>query len=252
MSCLIDRLLCCPRDRRVDETYMLSVALSRLENPDGELKRLEASHALTNLLRQSVALVLRREQIIPYRGIRAVIASECDVAIASMARKGWIDPGLEQVCMQARRTSQCVLPVILPLLKVATERAGGKTRVVTRAVPEVCEIDGMPCYALDMFTRPGRLALSMLARRNLQLTRLLGPLPSARARMDALGNILFAVEGGLCSTELSDRLFDELKLHSQGCWTGLSPGPMAAAMSVMQEALPALNEIRADVMGAIT
>jgi hypothetical protein len=122
MSYLVTRLLQCPRDRRIDEAYMLAVAIGRSKNPEVALQQMLASPRLSQLLWNAVELVLICEQTVPYRGIRAVIAKECDVAIAQMASRGWIDRGLEEACMQARRTSQCLLPVLLPLLKAATNR----------------------------------------------------------------------------------------------------------------------------------
>ena len=85
MSYLVTRLLQCPRDRRTDEAYMLAVSISRSNNPEAALQQLPASPGLAELLREAVKLVLRCEQVVPYRGIRAVIATECDVAIARMA-----------------------------------------------------------------------------------------------------------------------------------------------------------------------
>ena len=105
--------------------------------------------------------------------------------------------------------------------------------------------------AIGPATRPGRLALTILARRDRRLARLLAPLPSAKARMDALGNILFVAEGGICTTEASDPLYEELKRNSRGCWAGLSATALAEGVSIMTDAIPALTEIRADIMGAI-
>ncbi len=59
--------------------------------------------------------------------------------------------------------------------------------------------------------------------------------------MDALTNLLFVVEGGVCTTELSDPLYLELKTHSLGCWAGL-PGPaLAEGLAIMTDAIPALG-----------
>jgi hypothetical protein len=249
---MIYRLLDLARDRRVDELYMLAVSLSRSKNPKMAVKHLRASDRLSELLQLAIALVLKCEQMIPYRGIRAVIAAECDVAIARMARKGWADRGLEAVCMQARRTSQCLLPVLLPLVKNASEKANGHRQILMREMPEFREIEGLPSYSLDGYTRPGRIALMALARQDGRLARFLAPLPTAKARMDALTNLLFVAEGGVCTTELSDPLYDELKSFSLGCWTGLPRSILGEGLAIMASALPALNRIRADLVGTTT
>jgi hypothetical protein len=188
---------------------------------------------------------------VAYKGVRSVLARECDTALASMARRGWADHGLLETCTQGRRTSQCLLPVLLPLLKAATEHAGGQTSIVTRTPPEARDINGVPSYALDGFTRPGRVALLTLARQDRRLGKLLAPLPTAKARMDALVNLLFVVEGGVCTPELSDPLYDELKRHSLGCWAGLQAAELAEGFAIMTDAIPALNDIRQTVSGEL-
>jgi len=55
--------------------------------------------------------------------------------------------------------------------------------------------------------------------------------------MDALVNILFVVEGGVCTTELSDPLYEELKSYSLGSWTNLTAAALAEGVSVMGEAI---------------
>jgi hypothetical protein len=249
LSYLIDRLLGCPRDRRVDELYMMGVMLSRFGNSDTALQQLGASQNVTEILRQAVTLVLRCEVLVPYKGVRSVLAKECDAALARMVHRGWADHGLLETCMQGRRTSQCLLPVLLPLLKAATEHAGGQTSIVTRTAPETRDINGIPSYAIDGYTRPGRVALLTLSRHDRRLAKLLSPLPTAKARMDALVNLLFVVEGGVCTQELSDQLYEELKSFSLGCWTGLPAASLAEGLAIMADAIPALNDIRETVSG---
>jgi hypothetical protein len=127
MFYLLARLLECPRDRQTDELYMLAVKLSQVGNPETAIQQLGATERFTALLRQAVALVLQCEQVVAYRGVRSVLAKECDVALARMAIRGWVDHGLLEACMQGRRTSQCLLPVLLPLLSAATGLVGGQT-----------------------------------------------------------------------------------------------------------------------------
>lgn len=250
VSYLVSRLLACPRDRRIDETYMLGVAISSTKDPDTSIQQISASPKLARLLREAVGVVHKCEQKLPYRGIRAVVTNECDVAIAKLIRLGGEGRALEEMCMQARRTSQCLLPVLLPLLKTSTRQQGGPLRTVTRPTPQLRSIGGLPSYALDGYTRPGRLALLTLSRQDYGLRRLLARLPTARARMDALTSLLFVVEGGVCTSELSDPLYDELKTFSLGCWSGLLGSALAEGLAIMKGAIPALNEIRADLATA--
>jgi hypothetical protein len=123
---------------------------------------------------------------------------------------------------------------------------------VTRTAPEVRDINGVPSYALDGFTRPGRVALLTLARHDRRLAKLLSPLATTKARMDALVNLLFVVEGGICTAELSDPLYDELKRYSLGCWSGLSKLALDEGLSIMSDAVPTLNDIRIHLARSMT
>ena len=85
MFYLVDQLLNCARDRRVDDAYMLSVSLAPQEpssrNPTDRQPR---TNCPTPPTPESVALVLRCEHLDPYRNMQSIIASECDVAVAKM------------------------------------------------------------------------------------------------------------------------------------------------------------------------
>jgi len=80
-------------------------------------------------------------------------------ALQNMADGGLLDEGLQIICAQARRTSMCLLPVLLPIIKAATEEVGEPPAVVPRETPEVRLIGEVPSYALDGFTRVGQWAL---------------------------------------------------------------------------------------------
>lgn len=244
---LIDKLVRSPRDRRTDEIYMLAVALSKQRGPREALERLGMSSELTRAIGAAIDIVKECETVMPFRGKRGVIAKRCDAAIAKMAYQGWAERELEAACMQARRTSQCCLPVMLPLVKTLMPSSPVGRKVVTRQHPALTSISGWPSYALDGYTRAGRIALMTLSKRNLALAEAVRPLPSSKERMEALTNLLFAVEGGVCTTEISDPLYDELKQYSLGCWTGLPSESLSNGLNAMAGAVPELNAIRADV-----
>jgi hypothetical protein len=245
---LINKLLVRPRDRRVDECYMLSVSLSEHRDPEAATNGLGAFPPLVRLLNQTVAIVLRCEQKVAPGGHRALLAANCDRQLTGMASRCRSDAGLLAACRQARRTSRCLLPVLLPLLKGKTERLPRDPAVVSRPVPEMADIRGVPSYAIDGYTRPGRRALAALVGQDRQFRALLGRLKGSNRRLAALTNLLFAVEGGICTTELSDRLYDELKAHSIGCWSDLPQHEFHDGLAIMRDAIPSLNEIRAQIM----
>jgi hypothetical protein len=163
-----------------------------------------------------------------------------------MANDGMADGELFAVCVQGRRTSMCLLPVLLPLVKRATQIVGESSTVLSRDVPEVRLIGDLPSYALCGFTRLGQEALTQLARSDRDVAHIVRSL-KGRARMDALTYLLFEVEGGVCTRELSDPLYDELKRLSLGCWTGLPREIIAEGTETMRAALAALNDIREEL-----
>lgn len=245
LTLIVECLLGTPRDRRVDEAYMLSVALSRHPNPVATLSRSGASKDLQELLLSALTTVQQCEHSIPFRGIRSVLAGPSDAAIAISSASDEDGAALAEVCSQGRKTSQCLLPVLLPLLKAATLKANAPTSsTISRSAPPAVMIDGMPSYTFDGFTRPGRAALSKLGWHDRKLAKLLSTLHSSSERTTALVNLLFVAEGGVCTTELSDPLYNELKVHSAGCWSGLSGNALSDGIAMMSEAIPALNEFR--------
>jgi hypothetical protein len=154
-----------------------------------------------------------------------------------------MDDDLHAVCAQGRKTSMCLLPVLFPLVKHATDGVGETATVMTREVPEVRQIGEVPSYALDGFTRLGKEALSQLALSDRRVATVVSGL-RGKARSDALTYLQFEAEGGICTLELSDPLYEELKQLALGCWTGLPRKAIPEAIEIMRDAVPALNDIR--------
>ena len=246
MSHLIERLVSRPRDRRVDNLYMLAVRHVRHPASRRDFLAQRPSGTATNLVLRAERIVAGCEQELPHRALRAVIAAQCDRALQDMEDGGLLDEGLHTICAQARRTSMCLLPILFPIIKAATEEVGAPATVVSRKTPEVRLIGDVPSYALDGFTRLGQWALARLARSHRAVGEVVGGL-RGNARSDALTYLLFEAEGGICTTEVSDPLYDELKRLALGCWTGLPRAAVPHAIEIMRDAVPRLNDIRQDL-----
>ena len=102
-------------------------------------------------------------------------------------------------------------------------------------------------WALDMFVREGRLALTRflhLAYRTATWIR--EHVPSSE-QVSFLGHLLFAAEGGLLRNRLrwatGDRLHRLAHFESQGPWCPDASG----LIEQLQADLPLLDEVRADV-----
>jgi len=243
LSYLIGEMAACPRDRRVDNLYMLAVQLTRTPAGRSAFLASKASGPVADVVQRAVGLVSRCEHQIPNRSIRAVLAGPSNKALLQMRQSGWLTDDLLDTCMRGRRTSACVLPLLFPLVKVATEAVGVASHVVPSNVPEVRLIHGVPGYAIDGFTRFGKQALAELATANKAVRRVVSRLRES-SRQKGLTYLLFEAEGGICTRELSDPFTSELKRHALGCWTGLPHGDVPEAIAVMRSAIPELNYIR--------
>lgn len=240
---LIGELTARPRDRRVDNLYMLAVHLVR--NPESRMNFLNSppSVSLLGVVQQAARVVADCEHEIPGRALRAVIPGRCETTLREMLGRGELEEDLYEVCSQGRRTSACLLPVLFPLIKRATDSFGAPLGLASVNPPEVSWIGDLPSYALDGFTRIGREALFQLVNSDAGVTKVVRPL-RGRARANALVYLLFEAEGGICTSELRDPLGLELKSQALGCWTGLPTSEVSGAIEVMRAAITKLNELR--------
>jgi len=243
MTYLIEQMTAQPRDRRVDALYMLAVRHVRHPASRVDFLAQRPTGTATNLVLRAERLVVECEQEVPNRTFRSVLAAKCDLALQDMADAGIVDDDLHSICAQGRRTSLCLLPILVPLVKRATEDVGAPTTIVAQAIPEVCLIGDVPSYAYCGYTRLGQEALTLLSRSDRDVARVVGAL-RGKARMDALTYLLFEADGGVCTQELSDPLYEELKSLALGCWTGLPREIIPDAIETMRAALPILNDIR--------
>ena len=195
---LISQLCEVPRDRRVDEAYMFAGVLERSPLTAKERRRL--SPELKELLDRSGELIRRCERPVPQRSFKTVLAQECDAFLIEMHAAGHIDEDELALCIQGRKTTQCLLPVLYPLTRLDSPCQGSfpftlnHTRYVSRDTYR--DTYDVPLYALDGYTRVGKQALELLFWATPRLHTLLKPLKSRSAKMKALAALLFVVEGG--------------------------------------------------------
>jgi len=114
------------------------------------------------------------------------------------------------------------------------------------ALPPERMIGDAPCWAFDIFTREGRAAIQRLLARDSASSRWTKHVPGDK-RVEFLGNIIFAVEGGLLKSRLDWSMGELLRqcaeFECQGPWC-----PDAREIvALMRADLPLLNEVRAHV-----
>ena len=242
---LIRQLCEVPRDRRVDELYMFASLLERI--PPGSEARGKLSRDLRMALERARQLIRQCEQLVPRRGFKTVLARACDASLTEMYERGLLDEDELALCIQGRKTTQCLLPVLHPLPRPVKARQGSLLLSATCPTPLSRDIAGTPSYALDGYTRAGRLALERLYWSNRDLQELLGGLKSQSTKLKAVAALLFEVEGGVCTQEISDPLYDELKRVSKARWSGLPVDLIPDALAAMRVAIPHLNQLRQEV-----
>lgn len=262
---IIQELCRRPRDRRVDELYVLGD--SSTTPPDHGIaaeicRRLQfdTANAPTeapvcrrlqfdlSLIDQVAQLRSKSERPVPGRSFTTVRAKEADEFLIGARENGLISANELATCLQARRTSQCLLPVVYPLAKSTTAQLGDAASSQCCTPPEVRLIGDIPGYAFDGFTREGQHVLGLLPDAHPPLRALLQQLPSHRARMIALRAMLFAVEGGVCTEEVCDPAYEELKALAMKQWIGVPEDMMSDALAIMRDAIPTLNDLRGEAV----
>ena len=248
---LIHQLCEVPRNRRVDEAYMFAGVLET--DPPSPKERRRWSPELRELLDRSGDLIRRCERPVPRRSFKTVLAWECDAFLVEMYEAERIDEEELAICIQGRKTTQCLLPVLYPVTKQVSPRQGSFSLTLTcpaGTYRDTCrDTYDVPLYALDGYTRTGKHALELLFWATPRLQSLLKPLKSRSAKMKALAALLFEAEGGVCTEEVSDPLYDELKHVSRGRWSGLPAEVIPEALEAMCEAIPHLNQLRQEIWG---
>lgn len=146
------------------------------------------------------------------------------------------------ICREGNRKTGEALLALLAL------ENGLRAGTTDDPLPPGVMIGGVPGWALDMFTREGKLALSRLAATQAGVAEFARAMLPPGQRVGFLGQVLFRVEGGLLTRRVGGDLSD--RLHAQLMFETLGVDPEAAVqpLDLMRQDLPLLNRIRAVVM----
>jgi hypothetical protein len=246
-SYLVKELCATPRDRVVDELYMWAAVLRLDAHPAVPLGAQPLSPRLRKLVSEAIHVSLKCETLQEDMPDTRYWARLCDATLADMCRRGQIDPELYSLALAARRCSKTPLPLYLGLL---TRHRPASADVETCCVPAFEEVRGVPTYAVDGYTRPGREALWRLLKVAPALAQLLDGLRGART-LHAMTALLFETEGGLLTRRIKCPLTEELRSAALGSWSGLDRQRFDAGLEIMRGLLPELNVLRRQAMGAI-
>jgi hypothetical protein len=232
-----------PKDRRLDDLYALAKEnhQPREAGPLGKI--------IAPLVHEASRLVVRCEHKVPGRSFHVLSSEACERALVEMGRAGMLGEGLYELCSLGLRRSRCLLPLLLPLALEASQQAGGLGEVHNESLPQAPLIAGVPAYAIDGFTRPGRAVLARLGQEEPRL----GPwlrlfVPALRA--DFLHHLLFFAEGARSSPLVRDPLSEALRDHALSAGTKLSLPAAREAVALMGELLPSVHALRRSVFAS--
>jgi hypothetical protein len=143
-----------------------------------------------------------------------------------------------------RRLPQPLCPFFALLHPVAMSET---STIADDSLPVEMSVGDVPCWAFDMFVREGRRALGIFLGQDCATTRWINEHIPRSQQIAFLGDILFAVEGGLlrsrCDWPTAARLRLWAEIESQGPWC-----PDATEIiELLRADLPLLNGVRAYV-----
>lgn len=164
-------------------------------------------------------------------------------AFETMAEMGVAPTKLQIIKENFTKTANMLSPFVALL---SLENGVVATGLQDDPTPVETRINGVPSWAFDMYTRPGRAALGRLLLRNAGMAAW-AFLPRT-GRIQIAGELLFRLEGqclrrravGPVSTALQKR-------WEFGC-SGLSVDALGFGMAALQDAMPELNAIRAEIV----
>ncbi len=116
-------------------------------------------------------------------------------------------------------------------------------------LPEEEMIGPIPCWAYDMHTREGKMAIARFLNTNTETARwMTGHIPSNK-RTRILGDMIFSVEGGLVDRRLRWETGDRLRSMVNVEIGGIPPKDMEEGLKLLRQDLPMLNDARHYVVG---
>ncbi|AZO72163.1 MAG: hypothetical protein E5V92_02785 [Mesorhizobium sp.] len=249
-SYLVERMCDAPKCRSADDLLMLAE-----RHPSYEHLRLGLTYGTTSEL---LAFV-RSSAPLPKRALAAWYLAGTDRCASPQlrTRKGTPQALFDDLCEAGhphtlveiaregfRRAGQVLCPLVVLLASLKPEQPAV---IEDDDFPPEAMCGVLPSWALDVYSREGQQALRRFLGRNCNTARWVRSHVSPAQRIKFLGDILFAVEGGLLRTHYRWPLADELRrlweIESQG-----SHCPNATEIiSLLRNDIPLLNEERQHV-----
>lgn len=251
-SWLVQRLAQARKSRATDDLLMTVQLLPALEGERSGLAELSNQH-LRLVLLGTGTLHIRALALLylagtagkpvaylkPRRGEPALAFDVLDelgtpFTVLELAREGY-------------RVSREPLWLLMALL--ASERPDhGCEREMDDNIPTATMAGPAPSWAIDSFTREGKLAINRFLNGVSPYTELLYAHVQRSQHRTVTARAMFHVEGGLLRRRCLSNLNDDLRATNEIQCTGLPPELAGEAMELLRNDLPRLNSIRSVIM----
>lgn len=175
-------------------------------------------------------------------------AGDPALAFATLADLG-VAPSLLAITQENFTKTAVTLSPFVALLSL--ENGVVTTGYEDDPTPVETAIHGVPAWAIDRYTRPGRTALNHLLRRNAGMASWADTLQRRSNGVQMAGELLFRVEGQCLHRRAAGPSGDSLQERWEQDCSGLTAEALASGITALRNAMTELNEIRAEVLGEV-
>jgi hypothetical protein len=168
------------------------------------------------------------------------------VVFDQLCEAGWPHTIVEVAREGFRRTRIMLCPLVA-LLACEPRQA---VQLKSDELPPEEMIGGVPTWAIDLYSREGRVALARFLQTDASAAQWVRRSARPARRVSVLGHIVFRVEGGLVANRMPWPLAEELRRQVDYECSGPDCPDAAEILGLMRDDIPLLNEVRTAVMGA--
>ena len=161
-----------------------------------------------------------------------------------------ISEGVVEIAREGfKKTSEVLAPFVALLHPQWLAQTDATTE--DDALPPEMMIGDIPSWAFDVYSRDGKAALAAFIGGTTETAQWVRAHIPPRQRVTFLGGIVFRVEGGLVRSRLRWPIGDQLRRLVDLECAGSGVFDATELLSLMRADIPALNRVRAEVLGSV-
>jgi hypothetical protein len=252
-SFIVSRMVHAPKCRATDDLLMTAELHPAYEQSRQELA-LRSTPDLLTIATGSTALQERALALWyaigtnrrPSRHLR-LRRGEPATAFDALREAGFPQNVVETSREGFRRVGEVLCPFLVLLSAI---NQPGPEAIVDDDLPPEAMIGPIPGWAIDLYSREGRAALTRFLRADCATARWVSEHVSPARRVDFLGGVIFRAEGGLLAKRLRWPTGDDLRRRVDLECHGVEARNVAQLLTLLRADIPVLNRVRAEVMGS--